>query len=104
MASDSDDRDSDRAADAEGALPALLHPPLQAAWERTRARVDPRSEVLADALHTVAREARTRGAPVTALLRALDRLAAMDGGADGGFARVRAWAGTEIIRAYYRDD
>jgi len=73
------------------------------AWQRARAAADPRGDELARALRAVAREARAGGAPVTALLRALDRLAAADGDAAAGFARVRAWAGTEVIRAYYRD-
>ncbi len=76
---------------------------LRAAWQRADAAADPRGEPLAEALRAVAREARARGAPVTALLRALDRLA-WEGGAEAGVTRVRAWAGTEVIRAYHRDD
>lgn len=83
--------------------PAVNQAVLCEAWQRARAAADPRGEALAQALCAVAREARAGGAPVTALLRALDRLAAADGGAAAGFARVRAWAGTEVIRAYFRD-
>ena len=77
---------------------------VRRAWRATADDVDPRGEPLARALRAFAREGRARGALVGALLRALDRLACplgRDDEPEPGFERVRDWAGTQVIRAYY---
>lgn len=71
---------------------------VREAWRQAGGAADPRGAALAAALRALAREAHATGTPVTALLRALDRLAAADGA-----AFPRAWAGTQVIRAYYDD-
>jgi hypothetical protein len=76
---------------------------VRQAWRAARRRTDPHAEGLARALHAFARDGRARGAPVAALLQALDGLVRRDDG-EPGFERVREWAGTQVIRAYYRAD
>jgi hypothetical protein len=77
---------------------------VRRAWRATAADVDPRTDALVLALHALARDARARGASIGSVLRVLDRLApGVVGGDDSepGFDRVRDWAGTQVIRAYY---
>lgn len=77
---------------------------VRRAWRATTVDLDPRSDALALALHAFAKDGRARGASVESLLRALDRLARASAGRDErepGFAAVREWAGTQVIRAYY---
>ena len=74
------------------------------AWREVCATSEPRSDALRLALHALARDARARGLAVSALLRMLDQLTKPRSPADAetpGFDRVREWAGTEVIRAYY---
>lgn len=74
------------------------------AWREVCATTEPRSDALRLALHALARDARARGLAVQSLLKALDQLTKPPTPADAatpGFERVREWAGTEVIRAYY---
>ena len=95
------------AAPAHGASSIARTPYLdlvRQAWRATAADTDPRADRLALALHAFARDGRARGAPVESLLGALDRLSRWVGHVDDvepGFERVRDWAGTVVIRAYY---
>lgn len=77
---------------------------VRRAWRATPDDVDPRTGALALALSAFAKDGRARGATVESLLHALDRLTRSVAGRDEsepGFARVREWAGTQVIRAYY---
>lgn len=76
---------------------------VRQAWRVARRGPDPHADGFAQALRAFARDGRARGASVAALLRALDGLVRRDDG-EPGFERVREWAGTQVIRAYYRAD
>ncbi|GLC23797.1 hypothetical protein [Roseisolibacter agri] len=74
------------------------------AWRDVCTTTEPRSDTLRLALHALARDARARGLGVQSLLKLLDQLTKPRSPADAatpGFDRVREWAGTEVIRAYY---
>lgn len=79
------------------------------AWRNARAAHESRSDALILALRMFARDGHARGVPIASLLRSLDSLvrpepAELLGPDSDGFDAVRAWAGTEVIRAYYRAD
>jgi hypothetical protein len=79
---------------------------VREAWTRGRDAGEANPPALALALAVYARDGRARGVPVDVLLRALDTVVRPP---VAGRARVdpslaRAWAGAELIRAYYRDD
>ena len=77
---------------------------VRRAWRLTGAASDPHTDALRLALHALGKDGRARGASITSLLQALDRLAgtrAPRHDTEPGFDRVREWAGTELIRAYY---
>lgn len=78
---------------------------VRVAWRRARAGEEPRADALALALRVFARDGRARGATVESLLRALDGVVrSVDGPEADDADRVRDWAGTQVIRAYYCDD
>lgn len=76
---------------------------VRQAWRQSRPAPDLRSAALAAALRGFACQGREAGMPIATLLRALDALARRDDG-EAGFERVREWAGTQVIRAYFRAD
>ncbi|MDF1503952.1 hypothetical protein [Roseisolibacter sp. H3M3-2] len=76
---------------------------VRAAWQLARRDADPHAEPFAQALRAYARDAHAGGVPVSALLQALDGLVRRDDG-EPGFERVREWAGSQVIRAYFRAD
>ena len=89
------------------AAPAPRSPYVDAvrrAWRQASAASDPQTDALRLALNALGKDGRARGASITSLLHALDRLAGTRSPlheAEPGFDRVREWAGTELIRAYY---
>jgi hypothetical protein len=96
MSADADVRDA-----SQPVPPGLAS--VRLAWREARRSGEPRGEPLAAALRAYARRARAEGASVASLLLALDALARRDDG-EPDFARVREWAGAEVIRAYFRAD
>ena len=79
---------------------------VREAWRTACALRDPRAPALDLALRAFARDGRARGASVGSLLRALDALVRPTDGGDSGLdvPTLREWAGTQVIRSYYRDD
>lgn len=79
---------------------------VRTAWQHALAAGDPSHPALALALATYARDGRARGVPVAILLRALDMVVRAHHGGDPAldFGNARAWAGTQVIRDYYRAD
>ena len=76
------------------------------AWRAASLLPDPHSPTLQGALRAFAHDGRARGASVGSLLRALDALVRPHEGGDAGLdvPTLREWAGTQVIRSYYRDD
>ena len=79
---------------------------VREAWHRALDAREMRSDGLALALWAYARDGRARGVSVATLLRALDLLVRPVPGRDPApdVDRVREWAGTQVICAYYRAD
>jgi hypothetical protein len=79
---------------------------VRSAWRLARAADDASHPALALALAAYARDGRARGVPVATLLRALDTVVRPQHGGDAAldFGDARAWAGTQLIRDYYRAD
>ena len=79
---------------------------VREAWRTACLRHDLRSPALDLALRAFARDGRARGASVGSLLRALDALVRPADGSDSGLdvPTLREWAGTQVIRSFYRDD
>ena len=79
---------------------------VREAWRNASLAHDARSPALDLALRAYARDGRARGASVGSLLRALDALVRPHEGGDAGLdlPTLREWAGTQVIRSYYRDD
>jgi hypothetical protein len=79
---------------------------VREAWRLARAAGDDGRVRLSLALAVYARDGRARGVPVATLLRALDTIVAPHAGGDDAldYGGARAWAGSALIRAYYRDD
>ena len=79
---------------------------VREAWHSACHLRDPRSPALDFALRAFARDGRARGASVGTLLRALDALVRPADGSDPGLDAplLREWAGTQVIRSFYRDD
>ena len=92
---------ADEAGERKPSVPAPELGALCSRWQQVGASLDPRSESLVDALRDLACSARASGTPITAVLRALDRLCTADRDQAPDFRRVRAWAGSEVIRAYF---
>ncbi len=96
--------------------PAARHPDVSVrgpylsavreAWRSACLLSDPRAPALDLALRAFARDGRARGASVGSLLRALDALVRPTEGGDAGLdvPTLREWAGTQVIRSFYRDD
>jgi hypothetical protein len=96
--------DHDVAARTSGGWRSPYLRAVRRAWRAAPRGSDPRGIALSLALRAYAKDGRARGAPVEALLRALDRLTHPAlGDAPPEAAPVREWAGVEIIRAYYAD-
>jgi hypothetical protein len=92
-----------------GPEPTARGPYLSAvrdAWRNACLLHDPRSPALDFALRAFARDGRARGASVGSLLRALDALVRPANGGDLELdvPSLREWAGTQVIRSFYRDD
>lgn len=79
---------------------------VREAWRNACRLSDPRSPALDLALRAFARDGRARGASVGSLLRALDSLVRPPDGGDTELdvPTLREWAGTQVIRSFYRDD
>jgi hypothetical protein len=93
-------------APTEGAVKSPYLGAVREAWRNACLLSDPRSPALDLALRAFARDGRARGASVGSLLRALDSLVRPPDGKDSGLdvPMLREWAGTQVIRSFYRDD
>lgn len=90
-------------AEASGAPLAAV----RQAWLTARGAYDATPAAVDRAVAAYARDGRERGAPVETLLRGLDAVIGAEPGVDAEGVdpvRVRQWAGTQLIRAYYRAD
>jgi len=99
------------AAPGAASAPASRSPYLaavRAAWRDALEAQDPRAQALGLALCLFARDGHARGLPVATLLHALDGLVRPARGGDrselAAVEQLRAWAGTQVIRAYYGAD
>ena len=80
---------------------------VREAWLHARAAFDAAPPGLAFAIAAFARDGCARRIPVETLLRALDVVIGPEAGAVPAgvdHVRVREWAGTHLIRSYFRAD
>lgn len=87
-------------------LPDRAYSAVEVAWRDAVDRRDWKSPTLETALRSLARQARRRGVPMSAVLRALNGIVRPEAGGDSSLDAdgMREWAGTVVITAYYHHD